>query len=186
MNSVPTVPLQNQRLILANVQKTIYSWIREQVAGVIPDSQIIWRNQSEPLPPRPCVTMKITTGPKRTGYQDNMVYTGVGTKFNVGGQRTMTVSIQIFGSTKVLRPMAFQLAVDLNASLSLQSVLDVLRGGGVSVQTQGDPTNLTALEETEFEERAGFDVLFGVSENILDDPSAIEHVGVIAQTINPP
>lgn len=97
----------------------------------------------------------------------------------------MTVSIQVFGSTKVLRPMAYQLALDLNSSLSLQTVLDHLRTGGVSVYQQGDPQNLTALEETEYEERAGFDVLFGVAQNIVDDPGVIEHVGPIDQTIEP-
>lgn len=185
--SAPNVPLQSQRLALANAQKTIYTWVRTQVAGVIPDSQIIWRNQSEPLPPRPCVTMKITQGPKRTGYQDNMVkLSGSNTRFNVGGQRTMIVSFQIFGNTKVLRPMAYQLALDLNSSLSLQTVLDQLRGGGISVYEQGDPINLTALEETEYEERAGFDVTFGLAQNILDDPGTIEHVGPIGKTIDPP
>lgn len=184
--SAPNVPLQTQRLTLANLQKTIYSWVRTQVEGVIPSSQIIWRNQSEPLPPRPCVTMKITDGPKRTGYGDHVIFSGAGTKFYVGGQRTMTVSFQVFGNTKVLRPMAYQLAVDINSSLSLPTVLDLLRSGGIGVLQQGDPTNLTALEETEYEERAGFDVLFSLAQNILDDPSAIEHVGTIGKTINPP
>jgi hypothetical protein len=184
--STPNVPLQTQRLILAYVQKAIYNWVRLQVAGVIPDSQILWRNQSEPLPPRPCVTMKVIDGPRRTGYNDHVLYSGTGTKFFVGGQRIMTVSIQVFGNTKVLRPMAYQLAFDLNSSLSLPSVLDLLRSSNVGVLQQGEPTNLTALEETEYEERAGFDVLFSLAQNILDDPSAIEHVGPIGKTISPP
>lgn len=184
--SAPNVPLQTQRLILASIQKTIYSWIRIQCAGVIPDSQIIWRNQSEPLPPRPCVTLKVTEGPKRTGYNDHVVYSGTGTKFMVGGQRTMTVNVQIFGNTKVLRPMAYQLADDLNSSLSLPTVLDLLRAGGIGILQQGEPINLTALEETEYEERAGFDIVLSVAQNIVDDPGAIEHVGPIGKTINPP
>lgn len=171
-------------LILANVQKTIYTWIRKQVNGVIPAEQIIWRNQSEPFPPRPCVTMKITDGPRRTGFGDNIQFIG-GTKYNIGGQRELTVSIQIFGNTKVNRPMAYQLALDLNSSLSLMTVLEQLRAGGVSVLKQGDPSNITALEETEYEERAQFDVLFGIAQNIVDDPGTIEHVGPIGQTIHP-
>jgi len=173
-------------LILANVQKSIYTFVKNRVSGVIEPSSIIWRNQSEPMPPRPCVTMKITEGPKRTGYQDNMVYSGTGTLFNVGGQRTMTVSFQVFGNTRIHRPMAYQLALDLNSALSLQTVLDSLRVGGISVLTQGDPINITELEETEYEERAQFDVLFGLAQNVLDDPSAIETVGPIGQTIDPP
>lgn len=175
-------------LILVNIQKSIYTWVRNRVSAVIPQDQIIWRNQSEPLPPRPCVTMKITDGPRRTGYQDNMVFIGgsTGTKYNVGGQRLMTVSFQIFGNTKIHRPMAYQLAVDLNSSLSLQTVLDSLRGGGISVLTQGEPINITALEETEYEERAQFDVLFGLAQNVVDDPGIIEHVGPITKNVSGP
>lgn len=182
-----SVAYKTRTLILANIQKTIYSWVRTQVNGLIEPGSIIWRNQSEPLPPRPCVTMKITDGPSRTGYQDNMVYIGGtdGTQYNVGGQRTMKVSFQVYGNTKIHRPMAYQLAVDLNSSLSLQTVLDQLRAGGISVLTQGEPLNITALEETEYEERAQFDVMFGLAQNVVDDPGVIEHVGPIGSTIEP-
>jgi hypothetical protein len=132
--------------------------------------------------------MKITDGPRRVGYQDNMVFLGgsTGTKYNVGGQRIMTVSFQIFGNTKIHRPMAYQLALDLNSSLSLQTVLDQLRAGAIAVLQQGEPINITALEETEYEERAQFDVLFGLAQNVVDDPGVIEHVGPIDSTISGP
>lgn len=178
----------NASLQLVNFQKAVYNWINKICAGVIPSEQIVWRNQSEPLPPRPCVTMKITDGPKRTGYGDNLMFVGgpTGTQYKVGGQRTITVSIQIFGNTSIHRPMAYQLAVDLGSSLSMPTILDQLRGAGISVHQQGDPINITALEETEYEERAQFDVLYGVAQNVLDDPGIITSVGVIGQTIDPP
>lgn len=174
-------------LILAKVQLSIYNWVRNRVNGVVDATSIIWRNQSEALPPRPCVTMKITEGPRRTGYQDNISFIGGpdGTEFNVGGQRTMTVSFQIFGNSKIHRPIAYQLGLDLNSSLSLQTILDQLRAGGISVLQQGDLTNITALEETEYEERVQFDVVFGLAQNIVDDPGIIETVGVIAETVTP-
>ena len=90
----------------------------------------------------------------------------------------MVVSVQIFGNTQIHRPMAYQLAIDLNASLSKITVLDRLRSSGVAVFNQGEVDNITALEETEFEERAAFDVLLGVAENVVDDPGIIEHVNL--------
>lgn len=174
-------------LLLAEVQKAIYDWVKKELDGVIPGEQIIWRNQSEPLPPRPCVAMRITDGPRRTGYQDNAQFIGgpTGTQYKIGGQRVMTVSIQTFGNSQIHLPMAYQLAKDLNESLSKMTVLDALRGRGVAVQRQGDPSNLTALEETEYEERAQFDVSFGLADNIVDDPGIIETANITPTVSGP-
>lgn len=163
------------KLDLVKVQDAIYTWIKKETEGVIPAEQILWRDGSEPLPPRPCVTMKITGAPKRVGLQDNLVYQQ-GSRFNIGGQREMTVSIQIFGNLEMHKPLAMQVALDLNSSLSKLTTLDGLRASRIAVQKQGEPTNLTALEETEYEERWGFDVQFGVAQNIVDDPGIIESV----------
>jgi len=171
------------KLKLVEVQKTIYSWIKNELSGSIPPEQIIWRQQSEPLPPRPCVTMKITGGPSRVGFNDNAVYDTAG-RFKIGGQRTMVVSIQIFGDSR-LNPKAYQVAIDLNASLEKMTVLDRLRSGGVAAQLKGDVTNLTALEETEYEERAQFDVTLGVAENITDEPGIIEQANITENLSGP-
>ena len=171
-----SVPNPN-KLSLAAVKLALYHWVKRECESVIPADQIVWRNQSEPMPPRPCVTMKITSGPKRTGYSDNVTYLS-GDNYIVGGQREMVVSVQIFGNTQIHKPMAYQLAIDLNASLSKVTVLDRLRASGVAVFNQGEVDNITALEETEFEERAAFDVLLGVAENVVDDPGIIEHVNL--------
>jgi hypothetical protein len=171
-----TVPNKG-KLIIAAVKKALYDWVRTQCAGDIPQNQILWRDQSEPLPPRPCVTLRITSGPQRVGYQDNIQPQADG-RLNMGGQRTMIVSVQVFGNLKVHRPMAYQLAADLNASLSKQTVLMELRRSGVAIQNQGEVTNLTDLEESEFEERAEFSMQLGVAENVLDDPGTIENVNI--------
>jgi hypothetical protein len=123
------------------------------------------------------VTLKITSGPRRTGYSDNIQYLS-GDNFMVGGQREMVVSVQVFGNTQIHRSLAYQLTVDLNASLSKVTVLDRLRSAGVAVFNQGEVNNMTALEETEYEERAEFDILVGVAENVVDDPGIIETANV--------
>jgi hypothetical protein len=175
-------------LTLANVQKAIYSWIKSRTGSLIPNDQIIWRDQSQPLPPRPCITMKIIDGPRRVGYSDSQMFIGgpTGSQFMMGGQREMTISIQIFGNIKIQRPMAYQLAVELNSSLSLPTVIDSLSQAGIGVLNQGDPINITALEETEYEERAQFDVLISVAQNMVDDPGIITTLGPIDYEVEAP
>ena len=108
-----------------------------------------------------------------------------GKSYTIGGQRTLTVSLQVFGNTQVHKPMAYQLAFDLHSSLSKLTVQDLLRAGGVAIQQRGDPTNITALEETEYEERAQFDIVFGVAQNIVDDPGIIERAVLTADVSGP-
>ena len=53
-----------------------------------------------------CIAMKITDGPKPVGRQGSQTNLPGG-KFNIGIQMEMTVSIQIFGNTKIInRPLA--------------------------------------------------------------------------------
>lgn len=172
------------KLVLAQVQDAIYDWIKNEVEGVIEGDHIIWRQQSEPLPARPCVTIKITDGPSPTGLTDNLMYRQAD-QFTLGGQRTLTVSIQVFGNLKVTRPMAYQTVVDLHSSLARLTVLDRLRAAGVAVQERGSPTNITALEETEYEERAQFDVRLGVAQNVVDDPGVIEQANITPDISGP-
>lgn len=179
-------------LNLKTIKQGIFDWIEAQMSGVIPASQILWRDQSEPLPQRPCITMKIISGPSQIGYSDGQVFTGtlddmgnpVTTTVNVGGHRSMVVSIQIFGSSRVKNISALQVATDLNSTLRLITVLESLRASGIAVWIHGSPTNITALEETEYEERAQFDVTFGLVQNVTDDPGVITSIGPISKTIN--
>ena len=172
------------KLLLEDLKDAIYDWIKKRTEGIIEQESILFRDQSQPLPPRPCVAMKFTSGPQRTGYQDNLVTDAVTGKTSTGGQRTMVLSVQVFGNTKVHSPMAEQLANDLNASLSLQSVLMDLRKARIAVFNQGEVTNLTEIEESEYEERYEFSVMLGVPENQVDDPGYFTSVGPIAETIN--
>jgi hypothetical protein len=173
------------QLSLVQVQDALYTWISTELKQSIDPGSSIWREQSQALPPRPCVTMKITDGPQRTGYGDNVQYLNDGLRknFKIGGQRLMTCSIQIFGSTIIRQPGAYQSALRLNASLSRLTVLDRLRSAGIAVLKQGDVLNITELEETEYEERAQFDVQLCVAENMTDDPGIIEHAN-ITETIS--
>lgn len=165
-------------LDLVQIQDAIYDWINSVTQGVIEEPiQIAWRNQSEPMPPRPCVTLKFTYGPAPIARDASVRRTAKG-ELIVGMQQEATLSIQVFGNSQVHRPMAYQLAVDLNSSLMRQSIKDDLKRGGVSIQELGKPQNMTALEESEYEERAGFELSLGMVQNILDDPGTIKTVNL--------
>lgn len=157
-------------------QDAVYSWVKTTMEGKINGDRIIWRDQSAPLPRRPCVTLKITDGPRDVARSGNSVFHESGLS-TVGVQSVVTVSVQIFGNSKAAPKVnAGQCAYDLNASLMLQSQLLPLRKSGIAVQDRGDVLNITALEETEFEERYQFDVQFGVARNVIDDVGTIENV----------
>lgn len=181
---VPKAKYPRGKLILAVVKDALYDWVKKELQGQVDGTSIIWRDQSQPLPSRPCVAMKIVSGPHRVGFQDNLGIDENG-KTGAGGQRTLVVSMQVFGNTQMqgTQPAA-QVAIDLNASLSKPSVLAQLRSKGVAIQNQGEVTNLTDVEETQYEERAEFSVMLGVAENVVDDPGYFDDVGPIGSTVN--
>jgi hypothetical protein len=164
-------------LDLDKIQDTIYDWIFGITQGTLKPEQIIWRNQSEPLPPRPCVTLKFTYGPAPIARDANVLGGGLSPD-TAGMQQEATLSVQTYGSTKIQRPKAMQLAIDLNSSLLLRDVRMQLNRGGVSVQAVGKPSNMTALEETEYEERAGFELSLGMVQNITDPTDTIEVINL--------
>lgn len=164
-------------LQLDPIQNALYDWVRRTISGLIPDENIVWRQQGQAFPLRPCVTLKIIDGPRNVGRSGNLSE-GAGTKFGVGVQAVMTISVQVFGSTRIHRPMAYQSVIELHSSTMDPEVLSRLSRAGISVQDRGDPVNLTELVETEYEERAGFDLLIGVAQNIVSDPGTIQTVNV--------
>lgn len=171
------------KLLLVSVQSALYDWVQRELEGQVPPEHIIWRQHSEALPARPCVAMKITSGPKRVGFTDNVSY-DVGNRFDIGGQREMVLSVQVFGSTRVAAPMAYQIGIDLSSSLDKLTVLDRLRSFGIAIQGKGGVENLSALEETEFEERSQFDVDLGVAENIVDEPGYIQQANITPHVVD--
>lgn len=170
-------------LDLAKVQDALYDWVKSVTEGVLDnDVQIIWRNQSEPLPARPCVTLKFTYGPAPTD-RDGSVFLGPKNgPMTIGQQMEANLSLQVFGNTHIHRPMAYQLAVDLNSSLTRPSVREDLGRAGIAIQELGKPQNMTTLEESQYEERAGFELSLGMAQNIKDDPGTIEQINLDIQT----
>ncbi len=168
-------------LNIAAIRDALYDWCYSVTRGVLSDDgeDIIWRNQSEPLPARPCVTLKLIDGPRPIARDPNLFFGDVGKPFNAGMQQEATLSVQVFASTRIENDaQAQQIAFDLNASLTRQSVLDQLKLAGITIQGLGAPKNLSALEETEYEDRAGFEVALGLAQNIQDNPATIGTINI--------
>lgn len=175
-------------LDLAFVKQNIFNWVKNEIdlGNIsIPEEQVIFREQSEPLPPRPCVTLKIISGPRRLGTSDPIRFqAGSDDIWDIGGQRAITLSVQVFGNT-TQQDSAAVIANSLNISLSKMSVTDLLRAGildgairkgSLAVWEVGDVSDISALEETAFEDRAQFDVIMGVVDSVEDQPGVIETV----------
>lgn len=168
-------------LDLVRIRKAIYDWIYTVTLGVLENNllQIVWMDQSEMIPPRPFVGLKITYGPAPIARRGNFFLGAVGKPMNVGIQMEATLSIQVYGNTQICpQPLAMQMANDINTSLMRQTILDALKVGGVSVQEVGKVRNLSALEESRYEERAGFEVGLGMVQNLADNPGTIGTVNV--------
>jgi hypothetical protein len=165
-------------LDLVQIQNAIYDWINDTTQGVLEEPlQIIWRQQGEPVPPRPFVGLKLISGPSPTDREPNVFINADGSS-GYGMQMEAVLSVQVYGNIKVHRPLAYQLAVDLNSSLFGSEARRKLKAAGVSIQGLGKPQNLTALEESQYEERAGFELELGMVQNIVDQPGTIETVNI--------
>lgn len=164
---------------LEQTQDAIYDWIEGVTRGIFEDSlRIIWRDQSEAAPPRPFVSLKFTYGPAPIARDASVINKKSTGAVTTAIQMEATLSIQVFGNTKIHKPMAYQLAIDLNSSLLRQSVKDSLKKKDIAIQSLGKPQNMTALEESQYEERAGFEVGLGLVQNLVDDPGFIETINV--------
>jgi hypothetical protein len=164
-------------LDLVKVQDAIYDWIETVTQGVFQDDEehISWRDQSQPLLARPMISLKIIDGPRPVGRNASQFSSMQGSNHvsGYGIQHEAVLSVQVFGNMRIHKPMAMQLALDLNSSLVRQNILDQLKLAGVAIQEVGKPRNLTALEETEYEERSGFEVTLGLAQNVSEVTSTI-------------
>lgn len=88
----------------------------------------------------------------------------------IGGQRRLAVSVNAYGSG------ATDYLAQALASLNKVTVQEYLRAAGLAVCRIGTSQNLTAMLETEYEERVQADVTFNLAENVEDDLGIIEKV----------
>ena len=148
-----------ERLTLA-----IYTWFSE-TSGIA----TIWAEQSGPKPKRPYATLKLITGAVKVGGEDNLRQYTSG-KFVLNGPRTVTVRCQVFGEG------ALDILSTVRDSLDDPSIIDGLDLSGLSVQDDGEPSNVTERLETSYEIRAVMDVKFDFNEE------RVANVGYVSET----
>ena len=171
-------------MTFVEIQDALYDWVFSVIGQTVGEN-IVWRNQKAQLPPRPVATLKVISGPDRVGSFDDVLYSGNdATGFNVGGHRTYSIGVQIFGSQDVRDGTAYQLASDLHASLTRPTILQTLCAAGIAIHEKGTVTDISAVEEDGFENRAQMDILIGVASNVEDQPGFIETVDTIQGSYN--
>ncbi len=121
-------------------------------------------------PERLFVEFKLLTGLRKVGAIDELQYRATGDKFVSKGQREITVSINIVGEG------AQECMAKIQNSLNLSYNQQLLRAAGLSVRQDEAVADTSVFQETNYEERAVFDVIFGVAVETDDPVSRIEDV----------
>jgi hypothetical protein len=129
--------------------------------------------QNAPRPTNPYMSFKITTPGAKSG--DDSVQWISGSKFNVGGQREMTVSFHCYGTS---HEEAYNYMTLWQGSLELKTIQQLLRKSGIAVWIIGAVADLSQLLNTGYEGRSQMDVQFGLASNLTDDPGEIDTVGI--------
>ncbi|WP_448510320.1 phage neck terminator protein [Immundisolibacter sp.] len=151
---------------MTTLQTAIYNLFNKyKSAGVT----IIWANQAEARPEKPYVSLQIIMGPKKIGYDDELV--GADNKVARRGVRELTVSVNYFGAEALTKMASFQ------ESIELPTAREMLRVTNLVLVRSTSPRDLSALMENRFETRAQMDVDFRLSSEVKDlDSTYIESV----------
>lgn len=134
----------------------IYNWVHKELGLTA-----IWEEQSEVRPAKPYVSMKLITGPVKTGTDDlRQDAEGV---FSVQGLRMLTLSVSVYGADSLASLSTLQ------TSIEKPSVQEVLRSAGLSFIRADAVQDLTIQRENRFESRHQMDVQFYTAEVEVDD-----------------
>ena len=151
---------------ITSLQDAIYDWL----APIVSPRQIIWRNQKAPQPTSAYYALDITS---------LAIAEGNGMEIQVSGsQRTLVqrrhavLNLQSFGA------QATESLFDLKSFMYLESSREALTAANLAVLNDEDVLELSALIDTDFQERASMDLLLGYTRSDLDGSNWIEIVEV--------
>lgn len=162
------------------IEDALYSWV-----SVSTGATTVFLEQGAPRPATPYMTVKVVS----------LTPTGLDSLVSVSdplgppneatatyrGDREVSVSVQGIG------PGAMDLCLTAANSLNKQSFVDSLAASGLFRRGLIPAvTDITALLETDYEERAQFDAIFALCDEYTDSVSLIETVEVDGTLENKP
>ena len=128
----------------------------------------IWTDQNAPQPAKPYITIAmlpfVKIGHDYIGRPD-----GSGDN-KITGNREFTLSMTHDGTTPYQALTAFE---NIRMALNKDSVLQTLRDGGIVFVDSFPIQNLNFLQDTEYQERRGMDLLFRIAQESTDEPGYI-------------
>lgn len=182
---------------LDDILLIILKWFKS--AAALGEEQVIFADQRGDQPDTPYGTVKLLSGPKVLGHDEERQPDELDLDSDVliSGQRRILVSLNIYSNKDSQKPGgtdkpgALERMRNVRDSLELPTVYTALNDQGISINDKGEIQNLSTLLETTFQERAQLDITFGFASNIGDQPGTIVEVviggdgSLVTGTIDP-
>lgn len=173
-------------------KKILKAWF-DYVNSVVPDNCIVTfaeelDGKGAPRPPLPYVTLKLVSGPGHLTLDDEYRINESG-KYSLVGQRSYSLSVQIYGSSCDDDFDHIDILSDISTYLDDLDKRDQLRADAdIAVTSKGTAADISRLLGAGFERRGSLDIGFNSSNNKETNVGTIEHVEIIgtiesAQTI---
>lgn len=160
------------------VKQTLYNWASAQVPTGMP---VIFYQPNAPRPNVPYVTLFIASV-NQVNQDWSSDEADVNGEIDMHGDRQFTLQVQAYGGSDPLT-----LLENMRTSLQKQTVLDILRAGGVVFYSSLAINDITNLVDSQFERRAQFDVSLGIGQVYSDNPgyfNTIEIEEIISDGVN--
>ena len=141
--------------------------LAEGDANAIP---VIRAEDDQVRPNRLFIEYKFLTGFNKIGERDQLRYSESDGSFKLKGEREFTVTVNIVGVN------AADCAAQIVSCMESPAICDGLRSAGLATRNQLTVADASVFQETDFEERAVLDVVFGVALEKLDPVTFIELV----------
>ncbi|HXK36155.1 MAG TPA: hypothetical protein VJ553_01065 [Candidatus Paceibacterota bacterium] len=153
---------------MTQIKSALWDWIETAVVGTDAAGRTIFDSQGKPRPERPYADISIDSiasiGPdERRPIDDD------GDR-RITGTRIARVMVQTYGTD------ALQLAETIRSSLMLKAVLSALRIAGLVFLATENVQDITALLDTDYEERAAVEVRFAFVSDQTENVGWIETV----------
>lgn len=166
-------------LNFATVKIALYNWAVSQVPSGMP---VIWWQPNAPRPvvsgvnvPYVTLFLSSVTAVNQDWSSSEADISGI---INMKGDRQFTVSVEAYGADPLT------LLENIRTSLQKQTVLDMLRVGGIAFYASLTINDLTDLVDSQFERRAQLDILFGIAQIYTDNPGYFDEIEVDAVVEN--